>query len=115
MLRHVGVGDVYHVGFPDHEDVRRQRFAESIGFTQRFVDDYAHCLLLNFHSPLGRVPITPADARRASSWSVSPHMPRSTSSLCSPSVGGGRISHARCPSSGANGGGGVGAGRGEGG
>ena len=67
MLRHLAVGDVHHVGFPDLEDVRRQRFTESVGLTQRFVDDYAHRLLLNFHSPLGRVPITPADARRARS------------------------------------------------
>ncbi len=42
MLRHVGVGDMHHVGFPDHEDVRRQRFAEPVGLTQRLVDDHSH-------------------------------------------------------------------------
>ncbi len=68
MLRHFAVGDVHHVGIPDLEDVRRQRFAESVCLTQRFVDDYSHRLLLSHrHRPLGRVPITPADARRARS------------------------------------------------
>lgn len=64
-----------------------------------------HCLTgSSLYSPAGRVPITSLAARRTSSSPVSPHRSRSTSSLCSPSVGGGRVSHSRWPASRANGG-----------
>lgn len=73
----------------------------TVGLAQGLIDGHA---ALPSYKPFGRVPITSMTARRASSSSVSPHLSRSISPLCSPSVGGGRISHLSWPASLANGG-----------
>ena len=59
MLGHLAVGDMHHVGLTDLEDVRSQRFAESIGLTQCLVDDHSHRFLTFPSQPLGPGPDHP--------------------------------------------------------
>ena len=42
VLRNFTLGNMHDIGVPDLEDVRRQRFAESVCLTQRLVNNYPH-------------------------------------------------------------------------